>query len=198
MNRRNESTLKVIQHEMHHAGKMKLKTSSTEFMGIFCRAALCLFTAVVYTQWTQFGVEIPGPNAWASLEAVGTHITVSSFPRRGVTARAQYICVLFHGASENKEACQPIHKEKGIMVSSYPHSQWVWIQLWLRKCQNLSWPYVKSGHKPESEHSGYRVGMGRFRINDAWKSKAGCVILVVQMKATRTLRTMSWGPEYLL
>lgn len=63
MNQRNESTLKVIQHELYHAGKMQLKTNSTEFMGVFCMAALCLFTAVVYTQWAQFDVEVPGPSA---------------------------------------------------------------------------------------------------------------------------------------
>lgn len=85
------------------------------------------------------------------------------------------IFVLLHGASDNKEVCQPIHKEKDIMVFSYPHSHWVWIQLCLRKFQNLSWPYVKSGHKPTAEHSGYKAGMGRFGINDVWKSKAGCV-----------------------
>lgn len=43
MNKRNESTLKVIQHEMHHAGRMQLKTKSPELMGVFCKAALCLF-----------------------------------------------------------------------------------------------------------------------------------------------------------
>lgn len=63
MNRRNESALKVIQHEMYHAGKMQLKTNSTEFMGVFCMAALCLFISIVYTQWAQFGVEMPRPNA---------------------------------------------------------------------------------------------------------------------------------------
>jgi len=65
MNKRSESTLKVIQHEMYHSGKakMQLKTSSIEFMVVFCKAALCLFTSFVYTQWVWFGVEMPRENA---------------------------------------------------------------------------------------------------------------------------------------
>lgn len=65
MNKRSESTLKVIQHEMYHTGKtkMQLKTNSIEFMAVFCTAALCLFTSFVYKQWVQFGVEMPRQNA---------------------------------------------------------------------------------------------------------------------------------------
>jgi len=62
MNKRSESALKVIQHEMHCIGKTKMQLE-TEFILGFYTEALCHFTSFMCTQKIPFGVEMSRQNA---------------------------------------------------------------------------------------------------------------------------------------
>lgn len=93
MNKRNESTLKVIQHEMYHAGKMQLKTKRTEFMGIFCMAALCLFTAVVCTQWAHLVLRCPGPMPEHPLKLLEHMLLSAVFSNRNNCTCTIHLCL---------------------------------------------------------------------------------------------------------
>lgn len=103
MDKRNESTLKVIQHEMYHAGKMQLKTNSTEFMGIFCMAAVCLFTSVAFSGLSLV-LRCPGPMPEHPLKLLEHTLLSAVFSNKRSNCTCTNICVLLHGASENKEA----------------------------------------------------------------------------------------------
>lgn len=110
-----ESTLKVIQHEMYHTGKTRAAAEGQQYRvhgGVLYCSFVPLYKFCVHTVGLVWCWDAQAKCLSIPWSCWKTHYCQQCFLTSGVTAHVQQICVLFHGAPENKEVCQPIHEGK--------------------------------------------------------------------------------------